>query len=63
MREYWIIEDTEIAFISLTLPTCLEWIEIEAPSEEKVQHVFNQLKGLVEIAEEDYFKKIDEKKK
>jgi len=60
LREYWMIGDTEIAFISLLHPVKLEFIEIEAPSEEKVNKVLKELNGLVEIVGEEYFKKIDE---
>ncbi|MFA4886974.1 MAG: class IV adenylate cyclase [Candidatus Nanoarchaeia archaeon] len=62
MREYWMIGDVEIAFISLFQPTELDWLEIEAPSEEKVQKVLDQLNGLAETVGEEYFKKIDEAK-
>jgi len=59
-REYWQVDDVEIVFISLKIPCELEWIEIEGPSEEKVQNVLNHIKDLTEVVGEEYFKKIDE---
>ncbi|MBI2630248.1 class IV adenylate cyclase [Candidatus Pacearchaeota archaeon] len=60
LREYWDLADTEIAFISLIYPAKIDFIEIEALSEEKVQKVLDELKGLAEVVGEDYFKKLDE---
>ena len=59
-REYWDLEDIEVAFISLAHPIELDWIEIEGPSEEKVQKVLDELKDLAEVVGEDYFNVIDE---
>ena len=59
-REYWQVDDVEIAFISLKIPCELEWIEIEGPSERKVQSVLNHIKDLTKVVGEEYFKKIDE---
>ena len=60
LREYWDLEDVEIAFISLVHPVEINWIEIEAPSEEKVQKVLDELKGFAKVVGEEYFKIIDE---
>lgn len=60
IREYWMIGDTEIAFISLLHPVKIEFMEIEAPTEEKVKEVLSELNGLAEVVGEEYFKRIDE---
>lgn len=62
-REYWQLGAVEIAFIELTKPAKLKFMELEGPSEEEVQKVLDQLKGLVEKVGEDYFKILDEANK
>lgn len=59
-REYWMLGDAEIAFITLTLPVSLAFLEIEAPSEASVASIVAQLNGLAEAVDESYFKVIDE---
>ncbi len=62
-REYWELNDTEIAIISIKKPAEIDFIEIEGKNEEIINGVLDKLKPLVEVIGEDYFKKIDDAQK
>ena len=59
-REYWDIEDVEIAFIDIIHPLSIKFIEIEGPTKEKVERVLKLLGNTVKEAGEEIFKKLDE---
>jgi len=62
-REFWDMNDVEIVFSDITYPTEISFIEIEGPTEEKVEMVLKLLDGLVKEAGEEIFKKLDEARK
>ena len=62
-REYWTLDNVEIVFIDLVKPLPLSWIEIEGPSEEKIQRILDQLGNDVEKIGEEFFKTLDEVQK
>ena len=62
-REYWQLSKVEIAFVELTKPTKLKFMELEGPSEEEIQNVLDELNDLVEKVGDDYFKILDEANK
>ena len=59
-REYWTLDNVEIVFIDLVKPLRLSWIEIEGPSEGKIQRILDKLGNDVEKIGEDFFKKLDQ---
>ncbi len=62
-REFWDIDDVELVFSDITYPAEISFLEIEAPTKEKVEKVLKLLGDLVKEAGEEIFRKLDEARK
>ncbi len=63
IREYWILNDVEIAIINILEPAKVDYLELECDNEDKIKEVRLKLGGLVSSVKEDHFKKLDEARK
>jgi predicted adenylyl cyclase CyaB len=62
-REVWDLGDAEILFSDITYPAKVSFMEIEAPSAERVNEVVKLLGNLVKEAGEEIFKILDQARK
>ena len=58
-REIWDYQNIEIAFIKITFPKDLSFIELEGKNEESIHSLLSELGDSVEIVGKDYFKILD----
>ncbi len=58
-KEYWLFDGAEIVFAYFTKPAKLQFMEIEADSERKIEKILDRLQGKVKNLDEKIFRVFD----